>query len=337
MSDGADLVSICIPTYRRPDLLASAVASCVRQTHRPLEIVISDDSPDERSAEVANGLPRAADCTIVYRHNRPSLGQNDNVNALFDLARGERLVLLHDDDLLLPDAVARLRACWDTYPELIVAYGRFLIVGANGQPLPRETESTQRRYSQTSDKSGLQRSALESALYQRMWSDGYMIRSDVARRVRYRNDATVGVFGDTDFAIRVALERDRDAAMFVDADVSLYRYSLDAVSNSEDAKRHTHPRAGIALYRFVKSLDVAPAIEPAKQFALEQQADKAVKGLAMTGQRRAALRIFFSRSYPLQKRVTAKGAYHLALIAFPGIDRARSYGKVRRVQQEGGR
>lgn len=334
MIDGRDLVSICIPTFRRPELLAVAVESCVGQTYRPLEIIISDDSPDDRTAALVSNIRRETDCEIVYRHNRPSLGQNDNVNALFDLARGDRLVLLHDDDLLLPEAVEQLRACWDRHPELIVAYGRLLVVAADGQPLPHETEATRRRYSQTADKSGLQRSALEAAFYQRMWSDGYMIRSDIARHVRYRDEATVGVFGDTDFAIRVALERDRDAAFFLDSDVSFYRYSLDAVSNSEEAKRRTHPRAGIALYRFVESLDVPQELEPAKQFQLEQQADKAVKGLAASGRRREALRIFFSRSYPLRNRLTAKGAYHLALIAFPGIDRARSYGKVRRVQQE---
>ena len=332
-----DLVSICIPTYSRPDLLRDALASCFAQTYRPLEIIISDDSPDDRTEGFVRELPAEAECEIVYRHNRPRLGQNDNVNALFDLARGERLVLLHDDDLLLPEAVERLRTCWEPYPDLIVAYGRFIVVGADGQPLPRETEATHRRYSQTSENSGLQRSALEAAFYQRMWSDGYMIRSDVARRVRYRDDATAGVFGDTDFAIRVALEHDRDAAFFVDADLSFYRYSLDAVSNSEEAKRRTHPFAGIALYRFVEALEVTGDLEPAKRFQLEQQADKAVKGLATSGQRREALRIFFSRSYPWRKRLTAKGAYHLALIALPGVDRMRGYGKVQRVQAERGR
>ena len=332
-----DLVSICIPTYKRPDLLGAALASCFRQTYRPLEIVISDDSPDDRTETLVQGVTSEPDCEIVYRRNEPSLGQNENVNALFDLARGERLVLLHDDDILLPDAIERLRACWDVYPELVVAYGRFIIVSDDELPLPRETEATRRRYSQTSDKSGLQPSALEAAFYQRMWSDGYMIRADVARRVRYRDDATVGVFGDTDFAIRVALERDTNSAFFIDADLSLYRYSLDAVSNSKEAKRLTHPFAGLALYRFVEVLDVPSHVEPAKRFQLEQQADKAVKALATSGRRREALEIFFSRSYPWRKRLTPKGAYHLALIAFPGVDRARSYGKVRRVQAERGR
>ena len=336
MDDLRDIVSICIPTYRRPELLGAAIASCFGQTYRPLEIIVGDDSPDDRTEQYVRDVPASPGCEIVYRHNRPPLGQNANVNALFDLARGTWLVLLHDDDLLLPEAVQQLRSSWNEHPELVVAYGRFIVVADNGLPLAHETEATHRRYSQTADKSGLQRSALEAAFYQRMWSDGYMIRSDVARRVRYRDDATVGVFGDTDFAIRVALERDRDAAYFLDADVSFYRYSLEAVSNSEDAKRRTHPFAGLALYRFVEALEVTSDLEPAKRFQLEQQADKAVKALALSGRRREAVAIYFSRAYPLRKRLTAKGAYHLALIAFPGVDRVRSYGKVQRVQAERG-
>ncbi|MEM1303844.1 MAG: glycosyltransferase, partial [Planctomycetota bacterium] len=46
------LISVCIPTYRRPDLLREAVESVVRQEYRPLEIIVGDDSPTPAAENV---------------------------------------------------------------------------------------------------------------------------------------------------------------------------------------------------------------------------------------------------------------------------------------------
>jgi glycosyltransferase involved in cell wall biosynthesis len=51
MSQKEPKLSLCIPTHRRPDELAEAVASVLELQVRPLEILIGDDSPA--------GCPRA--------------------------------------------------------------------------------------------------------------------------------------------------------------------------------------------------------------------------------------------------------------------------------------
>ena len=119
------LVTVAIPTRHRPDYLRLAVESTTSQDYRPLEIVIGDDSTDDRTATVAEELREnaPAGCTIVYQHNVPPLGQAGNINALFHAASAPRLVLLHDDDLLLPGAISTLTKAMDAGPDVVAAYG----------------------------------------------------------------------------------------------------------------------------------------------------------------------------------------------------------------------
>src|SRR4051812_26501670 len=45
----SDLITICIPTYRRPSLLLSCLQTCFMQDYRPLEIDIGDNSPNDQT------------------------------------------------------------------------------------------------------------------------------------------------------------------------------------------------------------------------------------------------------------------------------------------------
>src|ERR1700761_5759568 len=122
MENTLSLISICIPTYQRPDLLAEALESCFAQTYTQFEIVIGDDSQDVDTERLVAGYEIAYPGRIRYERHIPSLGQNRNVNDLFARARGSRLLLLHDDDRLLPDALRSLAKLWEDLPTLDAAF-----------------------------------------------------------------------------------------------------------------------------------------------------------------------------------------------------------------------
>ena len=82
------LVSICIPTCDRPLLLWEAILSCFAQSHRPLEVLIGDDSANDDSKSLAETIVSPQGVTLRYRRNRPRLGQAGNVNSLFDALAG---------------------------------------------------------------------------------------------------------------------------------------------------------------------------------------------------------------------------------------------------------
>jgi glycosyltransferase involved in cell wall biosynthesis len=94
------LITIAIPAYNRPALLAEALASIERQTvSLPIEVIVCDDGRmDETRAVVA----RAGRGNYIYMANDAPLGAVGNWNKCLSVARGEFVMVLHEDDALYP-------------------------------------------------------------------------------------------------------------------------------------------------------------------------------------------------------------------------------------------
>ncbi len=103
------LLSVCIPAYNRPQGLGQAVRSVVAplpcEYHGQVEIVITDDSP--APAAVADLLASWSG-RWNYQHNPQRLGMVANWNASLAKASGEFILLLHDDDYLLPQGITTI-------------------------------------------------------------------------------------------------------------------------------------------------------------------------------------------------------------------------------------
>lgn len=149
-------VAVCIPTYCRPALLQHAVESCLQQTRLPDEILIGDDSSNDETEYAVNQLQRKTHVPIEYFHNRPGRGQARNINSLYARVRCSHLMLLHDDDMLLPNAVSDLASCWDDFPELTAAYGKQYSASEEGVINYPLSEELNRAYYRTPDREGMQ-------------------------------------------------------------------------------------------------------------------------------------------------------------------------------------
>jgi glycosyltransferase involved in cell wall biosynthesis len=90
------LISICIPAYKKPQFVVRCIHSILQQTYKHVEVIISDDSPDE---DIKSAIePYINKLTIQYFHNQPSLKSPKNWNAALDKGKGEFLILMHQDD-----------------------------------------------------------------------------------------------------------------------------------------------------------------------------------------------------------------------------------------------
>jgi glycosyltransferase involved in cell wall biosynthesis len=100
----AVLVSIGLPTYNRAGTLRRSIASALAQSHRNIELVISDNaSTDETEAicrEFAAGDPR-----VRYIRQEKNLGPTPNFLAVLEASRGEYFMWLCDDDWLDPSYI----------------------------------------------------------------------------------------------------------------------------------------------------------------------------------------------------------------------------------------
>jgi len=302
-----ELISICIPTYQRPQLLKEALESCLIQQYEPIELIIGDDSKDNITENLVKELQASCKCKLRYVHNVPSLGQSKNVNMLFEMAKGERLVLLHDDDLLLPNALVDLAKCWQTHPELTAVFGKQYIISMTGKILHQESEGLNKAYYRTVEMEGLQPSAIESALLQQFPNDGYMILSSAARRTKYKRESEVGDACDYEFGIRLALAFEN----FYFLNQYTAKYRLTNVSVTSNARTAEY------MYPIMQSLTLPESAEHARRLTLERLAPVAIKSYALQGRKKEALNIYFSEFYSSKRRFSLKGIYHRLLILSP--------------------
>jgi len=98
------LVSVIIPTHKRPKMLAEALASVRAQTFTDYEIIVvsNGESPDMRRASHESAT--AYDATyFALPHGNASVARNFGIGH----AKGEWIALLDDDDLWLPNKLER--------------------------------------------------------------------------------------------------------------------------------------------------------------------------------------------------------------------------------------
>ena len=185
-------VSICIPTCDRPELLQDALESCSKQTVLPDEILIGDDSTGDATEKLVEELQRVSAVPIHYWHNRPRSGQAANINGLYERVTSSHLVLLHDDDLLLPNAVSDLLGCWRQYPQLTAAYGKQYVIRHDGTVCVERSEQLNRAHFRTQEYEGLQKFHWFPGVAHQFPNDGFLLKSTAARSIVWRSREEVG-------------------------------------------------------------------------------------------------------------------------------------------------
>lgn len=93
-------ISVCIPAYNGEVYIAAAVDSVLRQTCADFELILCDDASGDRTIEIASSFEDARLRVVV---NPIRLGLVGNWNRCLELAKGDYIVLFHQDDLMYPE------------------------------------------------------------------------------------------------------------------------------------------------------------------------------------------------------------------------------------------
>jgi glycosyltransferase involved in cell wall biosynthesis len=141
MVTGEPLVTVAIPTYRRPEWLRVAIESALAQTYRNTEILVSDsDGSDEIAALVAGyGDPR-----LRYRRNDGPTNGLQNALAMYRDARGELIATLHDDDEWDPKFLETMVRPLVEDPSVVLSFADHWVMDAQGTVVPEKTEANTR-------------------------------------------------------------------------------------------------------------------------------------------------------------------------------------------------
>jgi glycosyltransferase involved in cell wall biosynthesis len=309
-----DLITICIPTYRRPSLLLHCLHSCLTQDYRPLEIDISDNSPTDDTRALVESLSPPMGITFRYWRNSPTLGPVENQRKLFASVRGRRFVWMNDDDVLLPGAVSAMSDAFSLAPDVIVSYGIEQIINLAGELLPDQTARWNAQYERLPKHTGLRRDLLVCAFWQQISHVGFLVLTEAAKRVGIRHRTEVGLAVDADFAIRLAQAYKGYAHVFLDRMTVQSRVGPSTLSQ-------TSVDVAWRFYNFVAEIDgLSPEEAGARDRLLRRIGPLALGEYSITNGRRAALRVLLSR--PSRNGGLVRLAYSLGLITMPKMTSA---------------
>lgn len=104
-TNGSYDFTIAIPTYKRSDLLIEAIESALKQNVKgaKTEIMVIDNDPTRDTLTEKTLLEKYSKLNdFRYLKNRENLKVFGNWNRCFELAKSDWVILLHDDDMLLP-------------------------------------------------------------------------------------------------------------------------------------------------------------------------------------------------------------------------------------------
>lgn len=102
-------ISICIPTYNRAEHLTNCLQSIILNKSRSkidFQVCVSDNCSTDETEDVVRRAQ--ASIAIKYHKNPRNLGIPRNFLNVVEMADGEFVWLLGDDDLLLPSALEEL-------------------------------------------------------------------------------------------------------------------------------------------------------------------------------------------------------------------------------------
>ena len=205
-------VTVVIPCYNQAKFLDAALGSAENQTQAPLECIVVDDGSTDRTPEIAC----ARRARLIRQPNR---GVSAARNAGLPAAKGEFVVFLDADDMLLPDAIERGAAELAARGDLSAIVRRCEAVTEDGVPMSATQHDV--------DPAHLYRDWLSRNF---VWTPGAAM---------FRRDALIEMDGFStdfgpaaDYALYLRLARDGRVALVPGAGVM---YRQHSASMSRDA------------------------------------------------------------------------------------------------------
>ena len=129
------LVSVLMPAFNHERYVEAAVRSVLEQDWSRVELLVVDDGSTDGTWEVLERLRPECEATLerVVMVRQENRGTTVTCNRLFEMSRGEHVLILASDDSLLPGALAALAAPLDGLPEVGVAVGQNELMDDEGR------------------------------------------------------------------------------------------------------------------------------------------------------------------------------------------------------------
>lgn len=194
-------VSILIPSLNRRRFLEECLQTARSQSHRDLEIVVSDDGSNDGTRELVRRVA-GEDERVRLLTDNPRPGIFTNMNYLVSRATGDAFCLLGDDDRLAPAYVEELVRPLRSDTSVIASFCDHWVIDTVGKRYHAGSEESSRRWGRSELAPGVVEDPIGMALEQSMCLGFAMYRASVFQREAL--DLSSGGAADWDYAFRAA-------------------------------------------------------------------------------------------------------------------------------------
>ncbi|CAM4100543.1 glycosyltransferase family 2 protein [Gillisia limnaea] len=221
--------TVIIPSYNRPEFLQEAIKSVWAQTCLPDEIIIGDDSNNDDTERLVNEtLIEKSPVPIKYFHHKPALKQTKNVDFLMMEASFDFLLLLHDDDLLMPNCIELLKEPLIKHPKVVASFGNQYLIKEDGSIIKDSDKHLNEKYYRTPNRAGFVNGQWAASV-QMLPNNAFLMRTKEAQQIRYYDEGRAGDAVDFYFGFRLGKDR---LFFWVNEVTSKYRVGQPSITGS---------------------------------------------------------------------------------------------------------
>ena len=113
-------ISVIMSSYNRTQYIKEAIESILNQTYKDFEFIIIDDCSKKETQDVIENYAQN-DERIIFLKNEYNMGQALTRNRGLEIAKGEYIAILDDDDISLPIRFEKQVEYMDKNPEIILS------------------------------------------------------------------------------------------------------------------------------------------------------------------------------------------------------------------------
>lgn len=117
-----ELVSVIIPTYNCRKYIRQAIDSALAQTYKNIEIIVVDDGSSDNTREEIGDLISDKKILYIYQANKGLSGAR---NTGIKHSKGEYLVFLDSDDIILPEKIMSQVGFMKENSQVCLVYSRY--------------------------------------------------------------------------------------------------------------------------------------------------------------------------------------------------------------------
>ncbi len=139
------MISVCIPTYNGSKYLKECLQSVQEQTYTDFEIIVCDDCSTDNTFEIVKNF-QEKDSRIKLTVNKNNLGLVGNWNHCIELANGEWIKFVFQDDLMYNTCLQEMIQATNNHTQMVVCEREFLFENNISAEIRRIYNDTPRMY-----------------------------------------------------------------------------------------------------------------------------------------------------------------------------------------------